>query len=287
MLAIYVCLQVNRFKHHVCSSGLLRRPVARRALKMSSHQLPAAESPSAQPSSSSGSAIQTQEWQAQSSRDRQASSALGNHTAYGFAASAAQTAANASHVLQTASHTLKQHSSQVLLYKSLVQLLARSQEPHAYTGHHCNNLSFESAEAQALPSRMAVCNQKSFEQLQQACMPLCSGSDSFADLLSCHGSQPVSSCRRIAFAIGCARQPFLLDQYLRLQGSSTGLTPLPISAVALGQAPARSDAIPTGSDILLDALREEEVAAHAQQFLDTEQGQAVLQQRGLKGLEEQ
>lgn len=54
------------------------------------------------------------------------------------------------------------------------------------------------------------------------------------------------------------------------------LTPLPISAVALGKAPLRSDSIPTGSDILLDALHEQEVAAQAQQFLGTNQGQAML-----------
>jgi len=63
---------------------------------------------------------------------------------------------------------------------------------------------------------------------------------------------------------------------LVLQAPSEQLRPLPISAVSLGKAPIRSDSVATGSDILLDALREEEVAAHAQQFLETEQGQAIL-----------
>lgn len=61
-----------------------------------------------------------------------------------------------------------------------------------------------------------------------------------------------------------------------VQNPSEQMRPLPISAVSLGKAPSRSDSVPTGSDILLDALREEEVAAHAQRFLETDQGQAVL-----------
>lgn len=65
-----------------------------------------------------------------------------------------------------------------------------------------------------------------------------------------------------------------------LQVSSEQLRPLPISAVSLGKAPLRSDSVATGSDILLDALREEEVAAHAQRFLETEQGQAILKSPG-------
>ncbi|DBA84246.1 hypothetical protein WJX79_005401 [Trebouxia sp. C0005] len=64
------------------------------------------------------------------------------------------------------------------------------------------------------------------------------------------------------------------------QVSSEQLRPLPISAVSLGKAPLRSDSVATGSDILLDALREEEVAAHAQRFLETEQGQAILKSPG-------
>jgi len=65
-----------------------------------------------------------------------------------------------------------------------------------------------------------------------------------------------------------------------LQEPSEQLRPLPISAVALGKAPSRADSIPTGSDILLDALREEEVAAQAQQFLETDDGQAMLRGQG-------
>ena len=67
---------------------------------------------------------------------------------------------------------------------------------------------------------------------------------------------------------------------LVLQVPSEQLRPLPISAVSLGKAPIWSDSIATGSDILLDALREEEVAAHAQRFLETEQGQAILKSPG-------
>ena len=67
---------------------------------------------------------------------------------------------------------------------------------------------------------------------------------------------------------------------LEMQEEEGQLTPLPISAVATGQAPARSGSTPTGSDILLDALREEEVAAKAQQFLGTAEGQAMLRQGG-------
>ena len=58
--------------------------------------------------------------------------------------------------------------------------------------------------------------------------------------------------------------------------ASDKLQPLPVSAVALGKAPSRSDTTPSGSDILLDALHEQEVAHQAQQFLNTEQGQAML-----------
>ena len=61
-----------------------------------------------------------------------------------------------------------------------------------------------------------------------------------------------------------------------LQEQGEELKPLPLSAVAVGKAPSRADTTPTGSDILLDALHEEQVAAQAQQFLDSAQGQAVL-----------
>ncbi len=70
---------------------------------------------------------------------------------------------------------------------------------------------------------------------------------------------------------------------LFLQTPGEQLRPLPISAVSLGKAPIRSDSTATGSDILLDALREEEVAAHAQRFLETEQGQAILKSPGTVG----
>lgn len=63
---------------------------------------------------------------------------------------------------------------------------------------------------------------------------------------------------------------------LYLQDPGEQLQPLPISAVAVGKAPSRGDSTPTGSDILLDALQEEEVAAQAQQFLGSEQGQAAF-----------
>lgn len=63
---------------------------------------------------------------------------------------------------------------------------------------------------------------------------------------------------------------------LQAASPSDTLQPLPVSAVALGKAPSRSDTIPTGSDVLLDALYEQEVAHQAQQFLNTEQGQAML-----------
>ena len=52
--------------------------------------------------------------------------------------------------------------------------------------------------------------------------------------------------------------------------------------MALEKAPERSGSTPTGSDILLDALREEEVAAQAQQFLETDQGQVMLRQEIVK-----
>lgn len=65
-----------------------------------------------------------------------------------------------------------------------------------------------------------------------------------------------------------------------IQSRNGQLNPLPLSAVSIGKAPSRADSTPTGSDILLDALQEEEVAAQAQQFLDSDQRQAVL--RGAK-----
>ena len=73
-----------------------------------------------------------------------------------------------------------------------------------------------------------------------------------------------------AFYISCT------SSHVYLQESVQQLQPLPISAVAVGKAPSRGDSTPTGSDILLDALQEEEVAAQAQQFLSSEQGQAAL-----------
>lgn len=73
-----------------------------------------------------------------------------------------------------------------------------------------------------------------------------------------------------------------LLQQQTAQKSDGQLTALPLSAVAMGKAPGRSGSIPTGSDILLDALREEEVAAQAQQFLETDQGQALLRQEPVK-----
>ena len=65
--------------------------------------------------------------------------------------------------------------------------------------------------------------------------------------------------------------------------SSDVLQPLPVSAVALGKAPSRSESTPTGSDVLLDALHEQEVAHHAQQFLNTDQGQAMLRKDSTRG----
>lgn len=73
-----------------------------------------------------------------------------------------------------------------------------------------------------------------------------------------------------AVCISCIRSQ------VSLQELGEQLTPLPLSAVAIGKAPSRGDTTPTGSDILVDALQEEEVAAQAQQFLDSEQGQAAL-----------
>lgn len=64
--------------------------------------------------------------------------------------------------------------------------------------------------------------------------------------------------------------------------SSDALQPLPVSAVALGKAPSRADSTPTGADILLDALYEQEVAHQAQQFLNTDQGQAMLKKDTVK-----
>lgn len=50
--------------------------------------------------------------------------------------------------------------------------------------------------------------------------------------------------------------------------TSSQLQPLPLSAVSLGLVPERSgDKTPTGADIALDALMEQEVAHSAQQFL--------------------
>lgn len=79
-------------------------------------------------------------------------------------------------------------------------------------------------------------------------------------------------CASIAKAIHISCTP----SQLHLQESVQQLQPLPISAVAVGKAPSRGDSTPTGSDILLDALQEEAVAAQAQQFLGSEQGQAAL-----------
>jgi hypothetical protein len=51
-------------------------------------------------------------------------------------------------------------------------------------------------------------------------------------------------------------------------GSSDGLQALPLSAVSLGLAPERSgEKTPTGADIALDALLEEDVAHKAKHFL--------------------
>lgn len=62
--------------------------------------------------------------------------------------------------------------------------------------------------------------------------------------------------------------------------SGRPLTPLPFSAVSVGRAPARAGAAPTGSDVLADALAEEEVARLAAQFME---GGAVVPRAGGAG----
>ncbi len=55
----------------------------------------------------------------------------------------------------------------------------------------------------------------------------------------------------------------------------SGLSPLPVSAVATGTAPDRRGTVPTGSDIVFDALMEEHVARQAQAYLNSPVGQAL------------
>lgn len=55
-------------------------------------------------------------------------------------------------------------------------------------------------------------------------------------------------------------------------GSSGIMQPMPVSAVMAGRAPNRSSTVPTGADIMLDALAEEEVARQAQRFLRQQPG---------------
>mmetsp|Transcript_21419 Transcript_21419/g.59474 ORF Transcript_21419/g.59474 Transcript_21419/m.59474 type:complete len:256 (+) Transcript_21419:256-1023(+) len=50
-----------------------------------------------------------------------------------------------------------------------------------------------------------------------------------------------------------------------------GLPMIPVSAVAAGRAPKWDDRVPTGSDILLDALMEQKVAMHAKSFLESQE----------------
>jgi hypothetical protein len=51
-----------------------------------------------------------------------------------------------------------------------------------------------------------------------------------------------------------------------------GLQPMPVSAVMAGMAPERGKTVPTGADIMLDALAEEDVAHKARQFLGQQPG---------------
>lgn len=51
-----------------------------------------------------------------------------------------------------------------------------------------------------------------------------------------------------------------------------GLQPMPVSAVTAGRVPNRSSSIPTGADIMLDAIAEEEVAHQALRFLKQQPG---------------
>jgi hypothetical protein len=51
-----------------------------------------------------------------------------------------------------------------------------------------------------------------------------------------------------------------------------GLQPMPVSAVAAGRVPDRSSTLPTGADIVMDALAEEDVAQQAALFLRQQPG---------------
>eukprot|EP00884_Botryococcus_braunii_P005296 jgi/Botrbrau1/14768/Bobra.0284s0002.1 len=55
-------------------------------------------------------------------------------------------------------------------------------------------------------------------------------------------------------------------------GMEDGLQPMPVSAVMAGRVPDRSSSIPTGADIMLDAVAEEDVAHQALQFLKRQPG---------------
>lgn len=66
------------------------------------------------------------------------------------------------------------------------------------------------------------------------------------------------------------KQMHLHDRQLQQQQQ---LVPLPVSAVAAGRARLGSEGMPQGSDIMADALAEEEVARTAQQFMSMQQQQ--------------
>ena len=55
------------------------------------------------------------------------------------------------------------------------------------------------------------------------------------------------------------------------------LQPMPVSAVAAGKALKRENNMPHGSDIMADALAEEEVASTAQRFMAMQQQQQQRQ----------
>lgn len=111
------------------------------------------------------------------------------------------------------------------------------------------------------------------EHFQQKPLPASQAQGNNAHVSSSSLGQETSYSRRaIKLDRGESSDDSLPGHERMVQGesgnSSEQLQPLPVSAVSLGLAPERSGGkTPTGADIALDALMEEEVAHSAQQFL--------------------
>ncbi|PRW20348.1 sec-independent translocase -like [Chlorella sorokiniana] len=133
------------------------------------------------------------------------------------------------------------------------------------------------------PDAAAVQQQQLLQRPQQQQAAAGLGASFAASALQA-AAAPAAAAAGSASANTAAAQPLLQQQQQRVQAQEGEQDQhpmmLPVSAVAAGWAPDRAGKAPSGSEIFLDALAEELVAAHVLRFQQQQmQQQALMQQR--------